>query len=154
MLFAFIRASLLTRSLISSTFVQVYIPSPQVFLLRFSRAALRSHDEEFFKTCNFILDSHLIVSTHSCITPSLQAASATLLACLLYHQAKDHDAVHPRDVWTKTLEHFSNYQVQDLVPTSKEMAGQMILCSGGKSRSYLCLSIVLNFKIVFINTFP
>jgi len=107
---------------------QVYIPSPQVFLLRYSRAALRAKDDKFYETCNYILDSHLAVFTHSCQPPSSTAASAVMLANLLYNLAADERSQpSPEDVWTQTLVYYSNHYAKDLVAISLGMAEQMIL---------------------------
>ena len=54
-------------------------PSGQVFLLRYTRAALRSDDPEFYSTCTYILDTHLVIATHSCSPASHSAAAAVLL---------------------------------------------------------------------------
>ena len=64
---------------------QVYIPSPQTFLLRYARAALRSMDELFYDTCNYVMDSHLVLASHSCAPASQSAAASVLLSSLLYH---------------------------------------------------------------------
>merc|ERR1712112_328811 len=53
-------------------------------LLRYSRAALKCGDEQFYETCSFIIDTHLVLPDHSCILPSELAGSAVLLAQLLY----------------------------------------------------------------------
>ena len=66
---------------------QAYIPSCQMFLLRYTRAALRSDDPEFYSTCTYILDTHLVIATHSCSPASHSAAAAVLLASLLYHES-------------------------------------------------------------------
>ena len=61
------------------------MPSPQVFLLRYARAALRSMDDFYYDTCNYILDSHLILAKHSCVPTSQLAAASIMLASLLYN---------------------------------------------------------------------
>merc|ERR1719481_735909 len=45
------------RTMLKVLEFQVYLPSPQVFLLRFTRAALRSEDPEFVKTCQYMMDT-------------------------------------------------------------------------------------------------
>ena len=74
-------------------FPQAYIPSGQVFLLRYTRAALRSDDPEFYSTCTYILDTHLVIATHSCSPASHSAAAAVLLASLLYHESANGECI-------------------------------------------------------------
>merc|ERR1711972_757036 len=107
----------------------VYLPSPQLFLLRYSKAALKDKDDQFYKTCCFILDSHLIHHKHSCISSSVSAGSAVLLAQLLYLLTGSQSSSKPtgKEVWTPTLEHFSNLTHYKLLPTCLEMVHQMVL---------------------------
>jgi len=121
------------RMLIQILGFKIYIPSPQVFLLRYTRAALRSIDDLFYDTCNYIMDCHLLLPNHSCVPASQSAAASVLLASLLYH-VSDNDsteddalAVSAETIWTPTLVHFSSYSYVDLVQISLEMLNQMIL---------------------------
>jgi len=110
---------------------KAYIPSPQIFLLRYARAALKCKDDQFYETCSFIVDTHLVLPHHSCILPSELAGSAVLLAQLLYNlsSASGGTYVSPsaKEIWTPTLEFFTNLSLSDLLPTSLEMVKQMIL---------------------------
>ena len=42
-------------------------------------------DEFFYDTCNFIMDTHLLLAIHSCIPASQSAAASVLLSSLLYY---------------------------------------------------------------------
>jgi len=120
------------RVLIQILDFKVYIPSPQTFLLRYVRAALRSMDELFYDTCNYIMDSHLLISTHSCAPASQSAAASVLLSSLLYFISANDSAdaiLSPsvETIWTPTLVHFSSYSHEDLFQICLEMVNQMIL---------------------------
>merc|ERR1712059_3283 len=51
---------------------QVYFTTPQDFLPRYTRAALRSEDPDYLKTCQLLLDCHLPSSSHACRAPTLR----------------------------------------------------------------------------------
>merc|ERR550534_740773 len=124
------------RVLIQILNFKVYIPSPQIFLLRYARAALRSMDEFFYDTCNYIMDTHLLLAIHSCIPASQSAAASVLLSSLLYYVSANDSPdtiVSPSPsveiIWTPTLVHFSSYSHTDLLQISLEMVNQMIHAS-------------------------
>jgi len=122
------------RVLIQILNFKVYIPSPQVFLLRYARAALRSMDDLFYDTCNFIMDTHLLLANHSCFPASQSAGASILLSSLLYYvSANDNTDIilspSVETIWTPTLVHFSGYSHTDLLQISLEMVNQMILTS-------------------------
>jgi len=108
---------------------QCYIPTAQVFLLRYTRAALRSNDEQFYETCCFIIDSQLVLPTHPCFRASETAAAATLLSSLLYHLAFNggHKAPEAQQIWTESLQHFSGFKIAEIVEPASMMVDQMIL---------------------------
>jgi len=119
------------RVLIQILNFKVYIPSPQVFLLRYARAALRSMDDLFYDTCNYIMDTHLLLASHSCVPASQSAAASVLLSSLLYYvSANDNTDVNlspsVETIWTPTLVHYSSYSHTDLLQISLEMVNQMI----------------------------
>jgi len=119
------------RVLIQILNFKVYIPSPQVFLLRFARAALRSMDDLFYDTCNYIMDTHLLLASHSCVPASQSAAASVLLSSLLYYVSANDDTdiiLSPsvEIIWTPTLVHYSSYSHTDLLQISLEMVNQMI----------------------------
>jgi len=121
----------LERVLLQILEFKAYIPSPQVFLLRYARAALKCGDDQFYETCSFIIDTHLVLPDHSCILPSELAGSAVLLAQLLYKLSsasgsKEEESPSAKEIWTPTLEFFSNLSLPELLPTSLEMVKQMI----------------------------
>merc|ERR1719232_1876818 len=96
------------RVLIQILNFKVYIPSPQVFLLRFARAALRSMDDLFYDTCNYIMDNHLLLASHSCVPASQSATASVLLSSLLYYvSANDNTDItlspSVEIIWTPTL---------------------------------------------------
>lgn len=104
-------------------------PSPQAFLSRFTRAALRSGEEEFYKTCTFLLDCHLVVKDHSSHPGSHLAAAAVLAALTLYKAAVSttQDPAILATLWTPTLVHYTAYTISDLLVTAAEMLTQLIL---------------------------
>ena len=96
---------------------QVYLPSPQVFLSRFVRAALRSNDPVFLKTCQYMMDSHLHRASHASLLPSLIAASSVGATLLLYevHSTVKYPKVFTLEgVWTPTLIHYTGYKIDAL----------------------------------------
>jgi len=109
---------------------QCYIPTAQVFLLRYSRAALRSndHDKQFYETCCFIIDSQLVLPTHPCFKASETAAAATLLSLLLYHLAANQGQEMPEveQIWTKSLQYFSGFEIGEILEPASMMVNQMI----------------------------
>jgi len=107
---------------------QCYIPTAQVFLLRYTRAALRSNDEQFYETCCFIIDSQLVLTTHPCFRASETAAAATVLSLLLYHLAFNggQEAPDAQQIWTKSLEHFSGFKIGEILEPATIMVDQMI----------------------------
>ena len=42
-------------------------------------------DELFYDTCNYVMDSHLVLASHSCAPASQSAAASVLLSSLLYY---------------------------------------------------------------------
>jgi len=113
---------------------QVYLPSPQVFLLRYTRASFRSQDSEFLKTCQYLLDSHLPHSSHPCLTPSLLAAAAVLASSLLNYLAVNNASPTPSTIWTPTLVHYTTYNLTLLAPTSLQMVEQVIAATLATSK--------------------
>jgi len=107
---------------------QCYIPTAQTFLLKYTRAALRSDDDQFYETCCFIIDSQLILPTHPCYLASETAAAATLLSLLLYHVAANRGQEAPKmsQIWTETLVFFSGFQCGEILEQAILMVDQMI----------------------------
>ena len=99
--------------------------------MRFVRAALRSDDPVFLKTCQYMMDSHLHLASHASLVPSLVAAASVGTTLLLYevHSIlyEDHSTVnHPKvftlaDVWTPTLVHYTGYKIGALKVVMFEM---------------------------------
>jgi len=102
---------------------QVYLPSPQVFILRFTRASFRLEDPEFIKTCQYLFDSHLPQPSHPCSAPSLLAAAALFSSSLLYYFAVNptSTSLQPGSVWTPTLVFYTSYNWESVAPSSLEM---------------------------------
>ena len=95
-----------------------------MFLLRFVRAALRSDDPVFLKTCQYMMDSHLHLASHASLVPSLVAAASVGATLLLYevHSTVNHPKVFTlADVWTPTLVHYTGYKVGALKVVIFEM---------------------------------
>jgi len=105
---------------------QVYLPSPQVFLLRFSRAAFRSDDPEFLKTCQYLLDTHLPLPSHPSLPPSLLAASAVACSSLLYYVSANASIPKVSTIWTPTLVYYTKYNLAMLLTTCQEMMDQVL----------------------------
>jgi len=111
---------------------QFILPSPQSFLPRFCRAALRSAEQEFYSSCTFLLDCHLLRSSHSCLPPSHLAASAVLGSLTLYRAAVKANPASPdlrspdlSTIWTSTLVHYTGYSVEEIVGTASDMLEQL-----------------------------
>jgi len=105
---------------------QVYLPSPQVFLLRNTRACFRLEDPEFLKTCQYLLDAHLAHSSHPCSSPSLLAAAAVFSASVLYSLSANTSPLEPNSIWTPTLVHYTTYELLVVVPIGLEMVEQVL----------------------------
>eukprot|EP00092_Neocalanus_flemingeri_P040926 GFUD01044560.1.p1 GENE.GFUD01044560.1~~GFUD01044560.1.p1 ORF type:complete len:506 (-),score=174.28 GFUD01044560.1:311-1828(-) len=120
---------------------QLYIPSPQVFLLRYTAASLHPADPTFLKTCQYLLDCHLPSPSHSCLPPSLLAAAAVLTSGLLYFINTSSISPFTSTVWTPTLIYYTSYSVDDLLVTSMSML-DMVLSSfyTGATTKYKSLS--------------
>jgi len=126
------------RTILGVLEFQVYLPSPQVFLLRFTRAALRGEDAEFLKTCQYFFDSHLPHPYHSSNSPSCLAAAAVACATLVYHQSANPEAtsvsVSPNTIWTPTLRHYSTYNLSSILATCKEMMNQVLAAASDNTK--------------------
>jgi len=118
------------RTILGVLEFQVYLPSPQVFLLRFTRAALRGEDSEFLKTCQYFFDSHLPHPCHPSNPPSCLAAAAVACAILVYHLSANPEAttvsVSPNTIWTPTLKHYTTYSLSSILATCKKMMNQVL----------------------------
>jgi len=113
---------------------QVYLPSPQVFLLRYVRAALRSEDPQFLKTCQYLLDSHLTNSSHASLPPSITAAAAVLASCLLYNLSNNHLTPSSSSIWTPTLVHYTTCNLSYLASVARDMVDQVLAAVLGTSK--------------------
>jgi len=126
------------RTILGVLEFQVYLPSPQVFLLRFTRAALRGGDSAFLKTCQYFFDSHLPHPCHPSNSPSCLAAAAVACATLVYHQSANPEAtsvlVSPNTIWTPTLRHFSTYNLSSILATCKEMMNQVLAAASENTK--------------------
>jgi len=123
------------RTLLGVLDFQVYLPSPQVYLLRFTRAALRGDDAIFLKTCQYLLDSHLPHPSHPCSPPSCLAAAAVACSCLLYQvSANPGTTPAPSSIWTPTLVHYTTYALTDIIQTCEEMMSQVLDATLGTTK--------------------
>ena len=107
------------------------MPSPQAFLPRFTRAALRSAEAEFYSSCTYLLDCHLLVGHHSSLSPSHLAAAAVLAALSLYKAAVKEGGPDFSSIWTPTLVHYTSYAASELLITAREMLEQLQLQASG-----------------------
>jgi len=105
---------------------QLYIPSTQVFLLRYTQASLHPADPTFLKTCQYLLDSHLSSPSHPCLPPSLLAAAAVLTAGLLYFTSTSSSSPFTSTIWTPTLIYYTMYSLDDLLVPSMSMLDMVL----------------------------
>jgi len=119
------------RSVLSVLEFEIYIPSPQLFLLRYIKAALREDDDQFLETCFYLLDSHLTNSLHSTIGNSKLAAAAVLSSCLLYHLSAIPESLPALpELWTPTLQYYSGIsllKVKDVLCVVSNMLDKLRL---------------------------
>jgi len=103
------------RTILSVMEFEIYIPSPQLFLLRYTKAALRQDDDQFLETCFYLLDSHLTNILHSTIANSKLAAAAVLSSCLLYYLSANPECLPALpELWTPTLQHYSGISLRHI----------------------------------------
>merc|ERR1719427_1730281 len=99
---------------------QLYIPSTQVFLLRYTQASLHPSDPTFIKTCQYLLDSHLPSPSHPCLPPSLLAAAAVLTAGLLYFTTTSSSPPFTTPIY------YTLYSLDDLLVPSMSMLDMVL----------------------------
>jgi len=106
---------------------QVYVPTPADFLTQLTRAALRSSSPDFQKSCYYLIDCHLLRTSHPTLPPSYLASAAVLTASLLHYTAANtEDSSHGlKNLWTPTLEYYSGYSWRKVVPTCISMLYQV-----------------------------
>merc|ERR1719187_1349387 len=126
------------RTILGVLEFQVYLPSPQVFLLRFTRAALRGGDSEFLKTCQYFFDSHLPHPCQPSKPPSCLAAAAVACGILVYHLSANPEAtsvsVSPNTIWTPTLKHYTTYNLSSILATCKKMMNQVLAAASNNTK--------------------
>jgi hypothetical protein len=105
---------------------KVYFPTSEDFLSRFTRAALRSEDLVFLKTCQLLTDCNLPHPSHSCLAPSLLAAAAVYVTSLLFNISANCESHQACSLWTTTLRHYTRYKQDEVVPAGLAML-QMFL---------------------------
>jgi len=133
--FSRLQVTHMERTMLKVLEFQVYLPSPQVFLLRFTRAALRSEDSEFVKTCQYIIDTYLPHALHPCTPPSCLAAAAVASAILVYCVSSNpNDSISSTFIWTPTLIHYTTYSFTSIHNTCIMMLDQLraTTCSNAK----------------------
>merc|ERR1712025_224495 len=133
--FSRLQVTHMERTMLKVLEFQVYLPSPQVFLLRFTRAALRSEDSEFVKTCQYIMDTYLPHALHPYTPPSCLAAAAVASAILVYHVSSNpNEAISSTFIWTPTLIHYTTYSFSSIHNTCIMMMDQLraATCSNAK----------------------
>merc|ERR1719186_2315834 len=107
-----------------------------VFLLRFSRAALRSSDSVFLETCQYLIDSFIIHKEFSSTRPSRLAAGAVLAASHLYSALVDADIETPPSCWTPTLVHYSGYSKEEVEPVALSMLREVFKAATHEDYKY------------------
>ena len=114
----------------------VYFPEPMVFMLRFSRAALRSSDSVFLETCQYLIDSFIIHKEFSSTRPSLLAAGSVLAASHLYSAPVDAHTEAPPSCWTPTLVHYSGYSKAEVEPVALSMLREVFKAATDEDYKY------------------
>jgi hypothetical protein len=119
------------RTVLSVMEFEIYIPSPQLFLLRYTKAALRQDDDQFLETCFYLIDSHLTNILHSTIANSKLAAAAVLSSCLLYFLSVNPESLPALpELWTPTLQHYSGislHHIKDVLSVASSMLDKLRL---------------------------
>jgi len=108
---------------------QVYLPSPEAFMLRYAKAALRVDDETFLESCRYLMDSFLHRSTQPNTYPSHLAASSVLAASLLYFCMNNDALPLEADIWTSELVASSKLSINNLKIVSQEMISTVLEAS-------------------------
>merc|ERR1719187_44885 len=90
-----------------------------VFLLRFVRAALRSNDEVFLKTCQYLVDSFVVKVEFSTVSPSVRAAASVLGSLHLFSAVVLDEPAS--DCWTSTLVYYTKYDQDKITATTLAM---------------------------------
>jgi len=121
---------------------KLHVPCVHTILKRYVMAALRHNDQKFIKTCQLILETHMIHEQFPTVRPSLQVASSVGVALILFHvQAvqfnKDDteivlDSSDLADVWTKTLQYYTNYNLEDILPHAASILRNLIVSHSGR----------------------
>jgi len=100
---------------------QVNLPTCQDFLPRFCCAAFRDQDPSFLKTCQLLVDCHLVTESHSCTPPSHLSSAAVFASLLLFSLSSASDSASLSGLWTETLTHYTQYEEIELYSTAKSM---------------------------------
>jgi len=117
---------------------KLHVPCVHTILKRYVMAALRHNDQNFTKTCQLILEINMIQEKFPTVRPSLQVAGSVAVALILYHvQAiqftKDELELDldVSNIWTKTLEYYTDYTLEDVLPHVLTMIRNMISSHSG-----------------------
>jgi hypothetical protein len=111
---------------------KVYSPQTMVFLLRYVKAALRSGDEMFIETCQYLLDSFIVRLEYSCTVPSLRAAASVLAALSLFSSLVVDQEV--TSFWSATLVHYTGYTQDQLAPTALDLLDLVNQAARGETK--------------------
>eukprot|EP00088_Acartia_fossae_P024761 TRINITY_DN25654_c0_g1_i1.p1 TRINITY_DN25654_c0_g1~~TRINITY_DN25654_c0_g1_i1.p1 ORF type:complete len:413 (-),score=86.25 TRINITY_DN25654_c0_g1_i1:157-1395(-) len=95
---------------------QMYFPEIMPFLKRYTRAALRSNDDKFLETCQYLIDGNIVDDCFSTVSPGQQAAASILAANLLYSMSVNKfEEPTEEEVWSLTLRHYTKCHVKDII---------------------------------------
>lgn len=122
-------------------------PLPLHFLRRYSKAgkALPIHHT----MAKYFLEQSLVHYEMCHYPPSLIAAAAIYLAFVILGNNEEGES---KSVWTKTLEHYSTYTKQDVLPVVKEIAA--IITNADKSKYQAVRKKYVNAKFMKISVRP
>lgn len=122
-------------------------PLPLHFLRRYSKAgkALPIHHT----MAKYFLEQSLVHYEMCHYPPSLIAAAAIYLAFVILGNNEEGEN---KSVWTKTLEHYSTYTKQDVLPVVKEIAS--IITNADKSKYQAVRKKYVNAKFMKISVRP
>lgn len=100
---------------------QLYMPEIMSFLRRYVRATFRGQDTKYLETCQYLIDATIPEKGFSAIAPSTQAAASILAANLLFFLNSNEENPTEDDMWTKTLIHYTDLSIFDVVYTARTM---------------------------------
>eukprot|EP00088_Acartia_fossae_P060970 TRINITY_DN7314_c0_g1_i1.p1 TRINITY_DN7314_c0_g1~~TRINITY_DN7314_c0_g1_i1.p1 ORF type:complete len:438 (+),score=100.11 TRINITY_DN7314_c0_g1_i1:47-1360(+) len=133
--------SFTTRQIVKMEFIvlsvlnfKLHLPCIQTVLNRFVRAACRSNDLKFVKTCQYLIESHAVDVKFPTVRPSLQVAGGVLGAILLFHVQANQDIgnIDLSSLWNATLVYYTNYGEDEVLPVTLDILRTLTGENAGK----------------------